>query len=291
MDPEVVSEKVVTQRLTQVAAQLSKVTSAPDKSDDSKLEDELLKEDTPMVTPSLSPEDPGTPAEPADANAPDAKVDQLDQRVSQIFGKKRAIEGDGNTACPKVANITVTDASDGGAAVTAPPVHNNVINITVAKPVDVETSNDQAKANNSVDNATNKVADNNGETNMDVGDGNQEEEDNGEWQEAEEEPEAWPEGAFPMQVPGYPMQPTFNYRYRTPNSTPRSRRIDFKNAIVMRNCSRDPHTNRVSQEDYEAREDSEMSLSLGYVVFVFVTPFTIKFRRKKILFLRVVNYI
>ena len=260
MDPEKVSEKVVTARLTQVAAQLSKVTNVSDKSADEKLEAELeaeLQEDTPMVTPSVSPKAPATPAEPAPKAIVTEKVDHLDQRVNQIFGKKRTIETDGHSASPKVANIIVTNSTDDG---TPGSVGNNdVTNITVNK--SVASSDEKVSGPSQSDEKGSKTDVNSGDGNMDVDNDDGEEE--GEWQEAEEEPEAYPEGAFPMQVPGYPMQPTFNYRYRTPNSTPRSRRIDFKNAIVMRNCTRDPHTNRVSQEDYEAREDSEMSLSLG----------------------------
>lgn len=270
---------MITDRLTQVATQLSKVTSESEKAADAQLEAELM-DDTPMVTPSVSPKETGTPAEPANA-APVDKVDQLDQRVTQIFGKKRTIDDDGHTASPKVANIdavtvagnnntsekdnvsgvNVNSSASGGSG-----SNNDVTNITVTK-----SGSDVPDAHAGTDHNTSKEA-NVSDDGMDVGDNDEEVNDDGddgdEWEEAEEEPEAYPEGAFPMQVPGYPMQPTFQYRYRTPNSTPRSRRIDFKNSIVMRNCTRDPHTNRVSQEDYEAREDSEMSLSLGYVMFI-----------------------
>ena len=265
MDPETASEKVLTDRLTQVAVQLTKVANVPDKSADEKLDAELeaeLQDDTPMVTPSVSPKAPATPAEPVSMSTSVEKVDHLGHRVNQIFGKKRTIEDVGHSASPKVANITVTDAADGGATVAVKD--SDVNNLAVDKNIDSLVKNGvevPSLDGNNVDPDVNRVDDA-----MDVGNGDDEED--GEWQEAEEEPEAYPEGAFPMQIPGYPMQPTFNYRYRTYNSTPRSRRVDFKNAIVMRNCTRDPYTNRVSQEDYEAREDSEMSLSLGCVMFI-----------------------
>ena len=272
------AKKVVTERLTQVASQLSKVTSELEKTADAQLEAELM-DDTPMVTPSVSPKGTGTPAEPADVASTD-KVDQLDQRVTQIFGKKRTIVDDGHTASPKIANIdAVTISGNNGTS-----GNNDVSGIDVNS-----SANGGSGSNNDVTNVTvtngSNVPDapagtdhntaqgvNVSDDGMDVGENDDEANDDGddddEWEEAEEEPEAYPEGAFPMQVPGYPMQPIFQYRYRTPNSTPRSRRIDFKNSIVMRNCTRDPHTNRVSQEDYEAREDSEMSLSLGYVTLI-----------------------
>ena len=281
-DPVTVAEKVVTERLTQVASQLSKVNTDSEEAADAQLEAELM-DDTPMVTPSVSPKEAGTPAEPVSV-APAGKVDQLDQRVIQIFGKKRTIDDDGHAASPKVANIDavpivgnngtgenngVTNIAANGIASSGSGSKNNVINIADVTNPTVTKGSDIPDVQPGIDhNAAQEV----GDDGMDVGDHFEEANDDGaeddEWIEAEEEPEAYPEGAFPMQVPGYPMQPIFQYRYRTPNSTPRSRRIDFKNSIVMRNCTRDPHTNRVSQEDYEAREDSEMSLSLGYVTLI-----------------------
>ena len=238
------TDMVVTQRLEKVANQLAKVADEP--ADVKELEDELLKSDTPMVTPPPEvAEAVVVPATVPVANGPD----QLDERVNQIFGKKRSIEDDGPTASPKVANITVTD-------------------VTTTSDGD---KSDSAIASNSADGKNGETPPDNGpgpENNMDVDPNDDDNDDDGEvedgeWEEPEEEPEAYPENAFPMQVPGYPMQPIFNYRYRTPNSTPRSRRIDFQNSIVVRNVTRDPHTGRVSQEDYEIREDSEMALSLG----------------------------
>ena len=238
-----VSDMVVTQRLEKVANQLAKV--ADDSSGVKDLEEELLKSDTPMITP--PPEvaevvdEPVTAGTTAFTNGPD----QLDERVTQIFGKKRSIEDDGPVTSPKVANIDVIPGNDDK---SDSAIVNNASDGSIENP-----PSDQGQ---------------NPENNMDIDpDANNDEDDDegedGEWQEPEEEPELYPEGAFPMQVPGYPMQPIFNYRYRTPNSTPRSRRIDFKNSIVLRNVTRDPHTGRVSQEDYEIREDSEMALSLG----------------------------
>lgn len=243
LDPALVPDMVVSQRLEKVADQLSRV--ADDSAGVKDLEDELLKSDTPMVTPPPEvAEVIGTSVTVSTAPATDG-LDQLDERVNQIFGKKRSIEDDGPATSPKVANITVTSGNG-----------DNVDSAIASKNAD--------------DNTVNSPPDNgqNPEDNMDVDPDDDDDDDDGEgedgeWQEPEEEPELYPEGAFPMQVPGYPMQPIFNYRYRTPNSTPRSRRIDFKNSIVVRNVTRDPHTGRVSQEDYEIREDSEMALSLG----------------------------
>ena len=79
-------------------------------------------------------------------------------------------------------------------------------------------------------------------------------------------PEAFPDIGFPIEPPKYPKPPEFNYRYRAgAGSTPQRRRVDFDRSIVLRSTKKDPHTGRVSQEDYDARENSEMQLSLGYV--------------------------
>ena len=246
MDPSLVTDMVVTHRLEKVATQLAKV--ADGSAEDKKLEEELLKSDTPMVSPPPETAKDTDVPQTATGASSTTEPSQLDERVNQIFGKKRSIEDDGPVASPKVANIIVTKGSDDDGTDTAID-RGNVGDNNLASPQDDGHNNE----------VNMDVGDNNGDHNGDDGD----EEEEGEWEEPEEEPAAYPEGAFPMQVPGYPMQPTFNYRYRTPNSTPRSRRIDFKNSIVVRNVTRDPHTGRVSQEDYEIREDSEMALSLG----------------------------
>ena len=110
--------------------------------------------------------------------------------------------------------------------------------------------------NNAVNNADNGV--NNGDVNM--------------WPVEQDRPEGFPDVGFPIEPPSYPTAPEFEYRYRAgANSTPQRRRVDFERSIVLPSVRRDPHTGRVSQEDYDAREDAEMALSLGCVDFSVVT--------------------
>ena len=260
---------VVTERLTKVADKLSKVAddnkSAIEQSEEAdSLEASPL--DTPIPTPpsdsppkplspkSLSPKTKSPPSEMVAPVTPMETEDQLGDRVHQIFGKRRAIDIVGPISDPKVANMDTTEGAVG------------------------VTEDSQVNSESTTQNQNNSTSDE-----MEVGDGDETDDeganeddtdgidvhggtgDEDGWNGQEEEPEAFPEAGFPMQVPGYPIQPVFNYRYRTPNSTPRSRRVDFENAIVLPDVRRDPHTNRISQEDYEAREDAEMALSLGLV--------------------------
>ena len=282
---------VVTERLTQVANQLAKVT--PDqKTDESALEDELLNGDPATDTPAHrskvpSPEVPSTPTEPAEkddnhneaiAKAGGGDVDSVADRVNHIFGsKRRAIETAGSDASPKVANIIVTEktSDDKSADVTMDETPSEK---TIAPP---ETPSTQSAPP--------------GDQDMDVSDGEEEEnageddeeeapaegDGDGEWADRDDVPEEFPDVGFPMQVPGYPMQPIFDYRYRARNSTPRSRRIDFTNSIVLRKCDRDRHTGRIAQEEYEAREDSEMALSLGYVLYLCYSLWFMNYSVKK----------
>ena len=87
------------------------------------------------------------------------------------------------------------------------------------------------------------------------------------WPEQADQPEAFPDVGFPINPPVYPTPPEFEYRYpHGPDSTPQRRRVDFQNSIVLRTCKRDPYTNRIPQEEYEAREEAEMMISLGYYI-------------------------
>ena len=283
----IVSEKVVTERLEKVATQLAKVTKSPEASTEA-LEEELLN-DTPIGSPKVKDEAPVTP--PSEPTAPTtivmpSKPDGLDHRLHQIFGKRRANDENGPETSPKVANIIADDTGANEKAVSDMVVveHNVVTNITSTSGASKDTNNvvnnittppGNADASNTEvpsgsDAPGGRTMEIDGEPEVEnQGNANAPEPDNQDddhWAEQDDQPEDFPDVGFPMQVPGYPMQPIFEYRYRTVNSTPRSRRIDFDNAIVLRKCVRDPHTGRIPQEEYEAREDAEMALSLGYVI-------------------------
>ena len=265
LDATKVSELVVTERLNQVATQLSKVTQEA-KSDEMALEDELLNDDPKLDTPAqlsktASPKAAGTPAEPT-GNAIDDTVgakDSVGDRVNQIFGsKRRAIGGDGNGSSPKVANIVVNNNVDAAIKeVSDSPTHKSPVDKIVTPPVAMDVSDEgEGNAEGAPEGDANNIPDGEEEEPED-------EPEDGEWADEDDNPQQFPDMGFPMQVPGYPMQPIFHYRYRTLNSTPRGRRIDFDRSIVLRKCDRDRHTGRIAQEEYEAREDAEMALSLG----------------------------
>ena len=270
LDVTKVTEKIVSDRLEKVAVQLEKVAKKPEATE-MELEDELLNADTPA---------PSTPAEPAVPNTivppTGEESDPLGQRVQQIFGKRPANDSIGSDSSPKVANTTVSGSDDA--------VKTSVANIDVAEsskgssgddiaPAIVKASDGDDSSKSSMTNPPPQIPppadpphDVPMEENNEQEDGNQAEnggDGDGGWVEQDDQPQAFPDVGFPMQVPSYPRQPDFRYRYRTPNSTPRGRRIDAQRSIVLRRCERDRHTGRFSQEDYEAREDAEMALSLG----------------------------
>ena len=257
---------VVTERLNQVATQLAKVNQTA-KMDEMAMEDELLNEDPKSDTPvrqsrSSSPKATGSPAEVANTNesiddGESGGRDTVADRVNHIFGsKRRAIEDDEYDASPKVANIVAASGSGNNDNGTGPgPLPENAIVKDPQPPggmeIDGDVGHDEPEADPEIDHDGDQEGDNDLEN------------EDGEWVDGDDNPEDFPDIGFPMQVPGYPMQPIFQYRYRTPNSNPRGRRIDFDRSIVLRRCERDRHTGRIAQEEYEARENSEMALSLG----------------------------
>ena len=289
LDPNKVSELVVDARLAQVATKLEQLpkndesTTAPaiEKTDDEekKVEEELLgspKQATPVGSPPpVDSNDGGKGGDVSDSktndkvvSANDDKTDAIADRVQTIFGKRRATdELDQSEISPKVGNTG--ESSTPTIEQSAPPVPSVVppATPTVSSPVvpavqnappdvravDMELDENDKGANNDNDNVNNNVVDNGGNG----GDINM-------WPVEQDQPEGFPDLGFPIEPPTYPTAPEFEYRYRAgANSTPERRRIDFERSIVLPNVRRDPHTGRVSQEDYDAREDAEMALSLG----------------------------
>ena len=285
MDPSKVPDLVVQNRLAQVADQLStlpsddkKTESVPESEEDDLLDgdDDSLKQDTPAPSPPRTPAElVSTIEEPILSEAPVRSVpvieepkptetldvnnvnmadgtDSVADRVQHIFGKRRASDVSGSGSEPKISNNgSVSSAEEDAEAV--PEVNLNY--------------GDQNIDNNI----------NNDDNNMDVGDNNvdAENDDNeeGEWPEEDDQPEAFPDVGFPMEPPSYPSPPELEYRYRAgARSTPQRRRVDFNRAIVLRSCRRDSVTGRIPQQEYDAREDAEMMASLGYV-FIFIDTF------------------
>lgn len=272
--------------------QLAMVSKSPEAENDEAIENALLNGDTPIGTPKAK-DGTSTPAEPSQAvqAGPDSTIvpsqstgpDLIDQRVQQIFGKRRADDESGPETSPKVANIKVvtdikpsgtgdnTDSSKTIATDEEMPPEKSVNNIDVTENDIANHDVNNAPVNNGVNNANEDpavapvVVIPNGQPAIapvqnQVQDMDAEDE---EWAEEDDQPENFPEAGFPMQIPTYPRQPVFDYRYRMINSTPKMRRVDHERAIVLKKCQRDPHTNRIPQEEYEAREHAEMALSLG----------------------------
>ena len=265
-----------------MAVQLSKVADGPEETDE-EIENQLLNGDTSKPSTPVESTPPGTIA----ASAPAADgVDTVGLRVQQIFGKRPAIDKIVPESSPKVANVDTGDSDTNdktnvtnidaaetpdketiggnqimGDEIPKPPQANTIVVAPPSVPP-VETPKDVPME------APGEVKDVPMEQN-DAGPDDAEAEDDGddgdgdEWVEQDDQPQAFPEMGFPIQVPSYPRQPDFDYRYRTFNSTPQGRRVDHVNSIVLRKCVRDRHTGRIPQEEYEAREDAEMALSLG----------------------------
>ena len=279
---DAIVKTIVDTRLNGVADKLNQLQApkAPaGGQDDIDDEDELLKSDTPAPSP------PGTPSEPketsptsngagdvvmavpVDTNASDAIAD----RVEHIFLKRGASESLETDSKPKVSNTgEYSSAEEDFDAIPGIPIDHYESDVLDSDPEPVQEPVDKSK-------------DDSNAIEMDVGDddstpagGNNaiveevEDAEDGEWPEDNDQPEAYPDIAFPMAPPSYPRQPDFEYRYRAGHtSTPQRRRVDFTKAIVLRQCRRDPYTGRISQEEYDAREDAEMMISLGYVPFHF----------------------
>ena len=248
----------------------TKATKAKPAPSDEEMEDSLLNGDGRADTPAPTP--PGTPPN-GKVNGGESKAvtpDAIEKRCQQIFGKR-----------PATGDITDTGTSAKVVNVEAEKTDNKSDPVAVTAPDNTQAiAKDNLNVNNNGDNSKAAVKDPKG--NIDAGDDSKPvdmdvSDDDGNpvdangrvdpWAVANEAPPIlYPTESFPTEPPQYPAQPSFNYRYRAgAGSTPRRRRQDFTRAIVLRNVKRDPHTNRVSNEDYEAREDSEMQLSLGCV--------------------------
>ena len=247
-------------------------TNSPERMDDVGEDETQLLADTPAPSPPSSPPNEGAmEVDPATLSTPPS-ADAIAERVQELFGKRRAMDNEG-TGVPKVVSADSAEA-DANAQIEVETNNDsseskNDSQVNTPEPIKGNSDvGDKVKGNSDVgdnstvvnmdvaeDNATPVASGNNEEAN-DANDG---------WDEPEvDQPQAFPDQAFPVAVPGYPIHPVFDYRYRAgTDSTPRRRRIDFDRAIVLPQCRRDPHTNRISNEDYEAREDSEMQLSLG----------------------------
>ena len=286
MDPNQVSGMVVEARLAQVASKLeqlpqdgeppSKPAEEKKDEDDKKTEDELLgspKAGTPTGSP---PSNDNGDINKAD-DVPESSSDAIADRVQTIFGKRRAPdEIDQSEISSKVVNIDDSSAIEKDVASSAPPstppVKSPSDQVAQNPPPDVQAVDMELDENEGEDNiaVNNDNDDNNGDDNG----------DNNMWPVEQDQPEGFPDVGFPIEPPSYPTAPEFQYRYRAgANSTPQRRRLDFERSIVIPNVRRDPHTGRVSQEDYDAREDAEMALSLGYVtcLFILVVPMTIEY--------------
>ena len=235
------------------------------------MEDKLLDGDGRTDTPAPTP--PGTPPNESATGKDLSKAvtpDAIEKRCQQIFGKRPATSDIGNAGTSaKVVNV---DSSMKGATDNKPPpaVPTDAKQNPPPAIDNVNNNGDNGKAADK-SNGDNDVGDNRRASDMEVSDDDDgPANENGQvdpWAGQNDDPPIlYPAECFPTAPPQYPAQPSFNYRYRSgAGSTPRRRRQDFTRAIVLRNVKRDPHTNRISNEDYEAREDSEMQLSLGYV--------------------------
>ena len=312
MADKVVTERLskVAVQLEKVSKSLE-TTKKPLEKSEMDLEDELLSEDTPAPS---TPSEPATKdaIAPPGGEEPDS-IDHRVQHIFGRADKRRAIDDNEHEASPKVANIIVTGTDDVNAKLVtninvADPIKETVVtNIDVTKApsngtvTDDTLKTDDVKDGDSTiptdlvnntqpvsqkeptaivnnDDVIDKVPD---DVEMKADDDSDESEDDsddddgdGDWVEHDDQPQEFPDVGFPMQIPAYPRQPEFDYRYRTPNSTPQGRRVDHVNAIVLRRCERDRHTGRIPQDEYEAREEAEMALSLGYVLN-FVFPFSL----------------
>ena len=256
---------MVDERLAQVATQLANLPAgggSESKTDMKQFEDYLLKEDSSAPdadTPAPSP--PKTPAEPIEEPKPtetpvsdQEMADPIGDRINVIFGKRPA-EGATESPDAKISNTGTPSTAEEDANAAPGPIVNNVVVV-----------NDNNGVGMEVDDGDSGKLDDNGvqaEKDQPADDGAAGEQ----WPEQGDQPEAYPDLGFPMNPPSYPDHPEFHYRYRAgSNSTPQRRRIDFQRAIVLPSVKRDPYTGRVPQEEYDARENAEMMLSLGCVL-------------------------
>ena len=187
---------------------------------------------------------------PSVASKPDQRDDLLDERVNSIFGnankRPASDESEHEMTNPKVSNAIGKSENDSTAAEDAEAIVEN-------PPNQIQNQEDQ---NNSPPEDDGEELD---DDMADQGDWNGGDDGNGD----ADDPADFPELGFPDDPPSYPEQPEFSYRYSTPGSTPRTRRIDFERSIVLRPCVRDKFTNRIPEDEYLQREDAEMKVSLG----------------------------
>ena len=233
-------------------------------------EDELL--DSPRPTTTDAPSTPAIVPEPSPStpvNNDKDNTDTIADRVQVIFGQKRASDDvTDSEPVSKVVNTGETGATASSSTIvtvsgndTAP--EQMEIDPTVAppntQPVDMAIDEDDVGDKNAP--GDNEQG---GAGVIQEGQNNNAEGNAPEWPEEVDEPAEFPDVGFPLTVPEYPSHPEFTYRYRSgPDSTPKRRRTDFDRSIVLPQCRRDPHTNRIAQDDYDAREQAEMALSLG----------------------------
>ena len=288
-------------RLNEVATQLEKLPKdddgkvAAEANEAEEAEKALLKslESTPKDTPIPSPPKCGpaitiVPSGGVTGGDNGTTIESIDERVESLFGKRPRLSDDIDQS--ETSSKSVDPIETSNTATPQPQADSTIVNVVnmeteSADTQSLTTNNNNVDSNNRMDDSD--VGDNSG--NVNVGDKSQDPSPvvenppvapmeaeanapapaapaNNIWPQGDaiDQPEGFPDVGFPMAPPTYPSPPEFHYRYRSgPNSTPRSRRIDFERSIVLRDTRRDPHTGRVSQEDYDAREDSEMALSLG----------------------------
>ena len=282
MDPSKVTKMVVDTRLEQVASALEKLPQVEGSTgtttvteDTADVEKELLAMDTPAQSP---PRAPATPTDPSNTivvnnTSVNTVVDTVGDRVDAIFGKKRTNDNADQSESSPVKATKVIETSNTETPIAAGGDDENIeapVKTSDAEPPKVNPNDndvDMEQGGAIVDNAP-AVIDMNVSDDEAIGgnDGGAEQNNirHDPWPEENDNPENFPEVGFPIEPPQYPAHPEFEYRYRAgPNSTPQRRRQDFERSIVVPSCRRDPHTGRIAQEDYDAREDAEMALSLG----------------------------
>ena len=255
----------------------------PKSTKESAAEDELLN--SPRPTPSEAT--PSVPApSPTALPPPEVEKDTIAERVQTIFGQKRASDdttdsepvtkvvntgGANDTSSTTIVIPTGVVAAPANMEVDTPPVQT--VNKTApdatkpdTQPVDMDTGDDGAGDDPSQNQNQGQGPVENDNNDPPPIDNDNNDANNDGWPEEVDQPAEFPDIGFPVAPPTYPSPPEFNYRYRSgPNSTPQRRRIDHDRSVVLPQCRRDPHTNRIAQDDYDAREQAEMALSLGYV--------------------------
>ena len=266
---------VVTKRLEKAASKLAEIAVEREMTEEeAKIEDELLQDPDGKVLTDVPTETPTeTPTED----------DSVGDRVALIFGKRTASSAPENPSKVKSPK-TVTNAIVPGSAeddfeavpeIPKPESSDKSSSETDGPKPPAEVTPPGGAQNDPPFGPHNKAA----EDAMEVDDAWGPGQDN---DEPDDRPEAFPDVGFPDELPTYPDQPDFHYRYRVPGSTPQARRQDFERSVRLRSCQRDRYTGRISDEDYRQREHDEMKVALGYVFtfdipFYFSGPYTLPF--------------